>query len=91
MSSDNRHIPGKTKHIYWLKTRNLTFVILALWFVFSIIVPWNAHILNKYIFLEFPLGYYMISQGSLIAFVVLIFFQNWRQDQIDDHFGVGDE
>lgn len=47
--------------------------------------------LNAYTFIGFPLGYYFIVQGSLIVFVVLIFFQNWRQDQIDDEFGVGDE
>ena len=33
----------------------------------------------------------MIAQGSLIVFVLLIFFQNWRQDAIDDEFGFGEE
>ncbi len=33
----------------------------------------------------------MIAQGSLIAFVVLIFVHNWFQDKIDDEFGFGDE
>jgi tryptophan 2,3-dioxygenase len=35
-------------------------------------------------FLGFPLGYYFCVQGSLIAFVALIWIQNWRQDSIDD-------
>jgi putative solute:sodium symporter small subunit len=32
----------------------------------------------------------MAVQGSLAIFVVLIFFLNWRQDKIDDEFGLGD-
>ena len=75
---------------HWGKTRNLTFLVLALWVFFAIIVPWLAAPLNSLTFLGFPLGYYMSVQGSLIAFVALIWIQNWRQDQIDDEFGIGD-
>jgi len=42
-------------------------------------------------FLGFPLGYYLCVQGSLIVFVLLIWFQNWRQDTIDDEAGLGEE
>jgi len=76
---------------HWKKTRSLTFFVLALWAVFSMIIPWNAHNLNSItIFGGFELGYYMCVQGSLLAFVLLIFFQNWRQDAIDNEFGVGE-
>lgn len=80
----------EAKEQHWAKTRNLTILILALWFIFGILIPWNAQALNSMSFLGFPLGYYMCVQGSLIAFVVMIWFQNWRQDAIDDEFGVGD-
>ncbi len=76
---------------HWAKTRTLTFIVLGIWVVFSMIVPWNAHNLNSMSFLGFPLGYYMCVQGSLIVFVLLIFFQNWRQDAIDDEFGMNQE
>ena len=76
---------------HWEKTRNLTILVLAVWFVLAIVVPWLANALNSMTFLGFPLGYYMCVQGSLIGFVVLIWFQNWRQDGIDDEFGVADE
>ncbi|MGD1877644.1 MAG: DUF4212 domain-containing protein [Kiloniellaceae bacterium] len=80
---------AKTRH--WARTRNLTILVLVLWFIFAFIVPWFAKELNTFSFIGFPLGYYMIVQGSLIVFVVLIFFQNWRQDAIDDEAGVGEE
>ncbi len=76
---------------HWAKTRSLTILVLVLWVIFSMIIPWNAHSLNSISFLGFPLGYYMCVQGSLIVFVLLIWFQNWRQDAIDDEFGVGEE
>lgn len=74
------------KERHWLKTRNLTYIVLAIWAIFAFVLPWNAKALNSLSFLGFPLGYYMVVQGSLIVFVLLIVFQNFRQDAIDDEY-----
>ena len=74
----------KARH--WSKTRNLTILVLVIWAIFAFVLPWNAKGLNSMSFIGFPLGYYMVVQGSLIVFVVLIWFQNFRQDAIDDEF-----
>jgi len=79
-----------TRQRHWTRTRNLTYLVLIIWFVFAFILPWNAKALNEYTFLGFPLGYYFPVQGSLIVFVVLIWVQNWRQDQIDDEAGLSE-
>jgi putative solute:sodium symporter small subunit len=76
---------------HWVKTRNLTYVILVLWAIFSFVLPWNAHALNSIKFIGFPLGFYFTAQGSLIAFVLLIWVQNFLQDKIDDEYGMGEE
>ena len=78
----------QSRQRHWEKTRNLTFVVLALWALFAIILPYFAGSLNSMTFLGFPLGYYLCVQGSLAAFVIMIWVQNWRQDQIDDEFGI---
>lgn len=78
------------RQTHWAKTKNLTFAILVLWFIFSLALPWFARDLDAVTFLGFKLGYYMIVQGSLIAFVLLIVIQNMLQDKIDDEFGSGD-
>ena len=83
-------IDAGARERHWTKTRNLNTIVLILWVVFAIIIPWSAGSLNSVSFLGFPLGYYMCVQGSLIAFVALIWIQNWRQDQIDDEAGLGD-
>ncbi len=78
------------RRIHWSKTRSLTFVVLLIWFVFSLVVPWFAAELNSFSFLGFRLGMYFVVQGSLIIFVVLIVVQNLIQDRIDDEFGSGE-
>lgn len=75
---------------HWIRTRNLTFLVLAIWLIFAFVVHVFAGWLNSYSFMGFPLGYYLAVQGSLALFVVLIFFQNWRQDAIDEDYGHGD-
>ncbi len=80
----------RTRH--WERTRNLTIIVLVIWFVFALLVHWFAKSLNGVSFIGFPLGYYLAVQGSLIIFVLLIFFQNWQQDKIDTDAGLsGDE
>lgn len=76
---------------HWAKTRNLTIVILIFWVIFSFVLPWNAHALNATSFMGFPLGFYFTAQGSLIAFVLLIWIQNWLQDRIDDECGMHED
>lgn len=83
-----KNIQARQQH--WVKTRNLTFVVLAVWAVFALVLPYFASSLNSMSFLGFPLGYYFCVQGSLIAFVAIIWIQNWRQDAIDDEFGVSE-
>lgn len=91
MSDSSVNLTEAQKDQYWAKTRNLTIIALSIWFIFSLVVPWFAPQLNNITFLGFPLGYYMIAQGSLIVFVVTIFWQNWAQDRVDDEFGLGEE
>lgn len=82
-------INAEKRRVHWAKTRSLTFIVLALWFVFALVLPWFARELNAMSFLGFKLGYYFVVQGSLIAFVLLIVIQNLRQDTIDDEYGAG--
>ena len=39
----------------------------------------------------FPLGFYFAAQGSLIVFVVGLFWFAWRQNKIDEEFGVQED
>jgi putative solute:sodium symporter small subunit len=76
---------------YWSKTSRLMWTIMILWFVFSFGVHLFAVQLNTIKFLGFPLGFYMAAQGSLIAFVVLCFWNSSAQNKIDAEFGVRED
>jgi putative solute:sodium symporter small subunit len=65
--------------------------IMALWLFFSFIVPAFAVQLNSIVIAGFPLGFYMAAQGSLIAFVVLCFWNASAQNKIDQEFGVAED
>ena len=76
---------NKEKH--WGKTKNLMIITLIIWFIFSILIFMFGEELNTASFLGYPLAYYMSAQGSIVVFVVLIFWFANRQEKIDDEFG----
>jgi putative solute:sodium symporter small subunit len=95
------HTTGKEAHMaqltperreaYWRKTSRLMWTIMILWFFFSFVVHFFAVQLNSISFLGFPFGFYMAAQGSLIAFVVLCFWNARAQNKIDEEFGVSED
>ena len=76
---------------HWQKTKALMWICLAVWFFFSFVIHLFARSLNEIVIIGFPVGFYVAAQGSLIAFVILIFWFANRQNRIDDEFGVGEE
>ena len=79
------------REAHWRKTSRMMWTIMALWLVFSFVVHLFAVQLNNITFLGFPLGFYMAAQGSLIAFVVLCFWNARAQNKIDEEFGVAED
>ena len=79
------------REAYWNRTSRLMWIILVLWVIFSFAIPAFAVQLNSIKFLGFPLGFYMAAQGSLIAYVVLCFWNARAQNKIDEEFGVAED
>ncbi|PKP81541.1 MAG: DUF4212 domain-containing protein [Alphaproteobacteria bacterium HGW-Alphaproteobacteria-2] len=84
-------LPPEVAEAHWAKTRNLMWVALAIWAFFSFIIHFFVSALNGVTFLGFPLGFYMAAQGSLIVFVLLIFWFAHKQNKIDEEFGVAED
>jgi putative solute:sodium symporter small subunit len=76
---------------HWQKTTNLMFIHLGIWVFFGYIVHMFVNVLNKIVILGFPLGFYMAAQGSLIAFVVMLFVFAKQQDKIDRDHGYAED
>lgn len=86
------HAPADVQALtHWRRTRALMLITLAIWFVFSFVIHLFARSLNEIIIIGFPLGFYMAAQGSLIVFVVLIFWFAHRQNRIDEDCGLAEQ
>ena len=66
---------------------------LVIWFIFGYVVHMFVNTLNQYTIpvLQFPLGFYMAAQGSLIVFVLMLFVFAKQQDRIDRQHGVAED
>jgi putative solute:sodium symporter small subunit len=76
---------------YWNKTKSLMFTMLGLWVFFGYVIHMFVEQLNSIVSFGFPLGFYMAAQGSLIAFVVMLFWFARRQNAIDEEHGVHED
>ena len=82
---------SQSKEVHWERTKRLMYIHLTIWFIFSFVVHWFAPQLNKVSFMHFPLGFYMAAQGSLVVFVVQLFFFASQQAKIDRECGMAEE
>jgi putative solute:sodium symporter small subunit len=75
---------------YWKRTLNLTVVLLAIWFVVTFVMAYFAMDLHSIVIAGFPLSFYMAAQGSLIIYVVLIWFYARKMGALDREYGVAE-
>lgn len=82
---------SQTAGRHWRRTSVLMWIMMVLWAFFSFFIHMFVNDLNTINILGFPLGFYMAAQGSLIAFVVMLFIFAYRQDKIDRDEGVAEQ
>lgn len=82
----------KDPSAYWSANVRLILISLFIWalvsFGFGIILrPLLAGISVG----GTDLGFWFAQQGSIIVFLILIFFYAWRMNKLDQEFGVDEE
>ncbi|TRZ54886.1 MAG: DUF4212 domain-containing protein [Rhodocyclaceae bacterium] len=75
-------------HEYWSRNLKVTAILLAVWFVVTFVMGYFARELNGISILGFPLGFYMSAQGSLIIYVVIIWYYAHYMNNLDLEYGV---
>jgi putative solute:sodium symporter small subunit len=77
---------------YWRANLRLVAICLLIWFlcsyVFGILL---VEQLNTIRIGGFKLGFWFAQQGSILIFVVLIFFYAWRMNRIDQKYDVHED
>ena len=78
---------------YWQRNLRMTAILLAIWFVVTFVVSFYARELSGVTILGFPLGFYMGAQGSLVIYVLIIWFYAKYMNALDQEYDVheGDE
>jgi putative solute:sodium symporter small subunit len=87
----NRHGRNVDTQGYWRANLRLITTLLIIWFAVSYVPVLFVNQLNSLVIGGFPLGYYMGSQGSLVVFVLLIFYYAWRMGKLDREYGLDDD
>ena len=77
---------------YWAANVRLIIGVLTIWLGVTLLPILFVNQLNRIeVLTGFPLGYYMGAQGSLITFVILIFFYAWRMERLDQAYDIAQE
>jgi putative solute:sodium symporter small subunit len=76
---------------YWRRNLVVTAILLLIWFIATFVEGWYARDLNSISFLGFPLGFYMSAQGSLIIYVVIIWYYAHYMNKLDVEYNVQEE
>nr|WP_298057976.1 DUF4212 domain-containing protein [uncultured Halomonas sp.] len=76
---------------YWKANVRLIFGCLAVW----AFVSYGCAILFRPLLAGIPvggtdLGFWFSQQGSILTFIVLIFFYAWKMNKLDQKFGLGE-
>ena len=83
------HITEKHKE-YWSKNMRITGILLFIWFAATFIMGYFAKELATINFFGWPFSFYMAAQGSLIIYVLIIWYYARAMGKLDTEYGVAE-
>jgi len=72
---------------YWSKNLRVTAILLAIWFVATFVMSYYARELS-FNFFGWPFSFWMAAQGSLVIYVVIIWFYARYMNALDNEYDV---
>jgi putative solute:sodium symporter small subunit len=75
---------------YWSRNLRITAILMAVWFFVTYVIAFFARDLSFTIF-GWPFSFYMAAQGSLVIYVLIIWYYARYMSQLDREFGVEEE
>ncbi|HCX34538.1 MAG TPA: DUF4212 domain-containing protein [Rhodocyclaceae bacterium] len=73
---------------YWSKNLTITAVLMVIWFVVTFVIGYFGAELASITVLGFPFPFYMGAQGSLIIYVLIIWYYAHYMNKLDIEYGV---
>jgi len=75
---------------YWRKNLRITGILMFIWFVVTYVAAYFARDLN-FNFFGWPFSFWMAAQGSLVIYVLIIWFYASYMNKLDQEHGVAEE
>ena len=75
---------------YWNKNLRITGILMFIWFVVTYVAAYFARDLN-FNFFGWPFSFWMAAQGSLVIYVLIIWFYASYMNKLDQEHGVAEE
>ena len=73
---------------YWNRNLKITAVLLFIWFLVTFVMGYFAIPLAEINFFGWPLSFYMAAQGSLIIYVLILYYYAKKMRRLDVEYGV---
>ena len=77
-------------HEYWRRNLKVMAVLMALWFIVTFVVSYFARELS-FNFFGWPFSFYMAAQGSLIVYLLIVWYYARHMNTLDHEYGVDEE
>ena len=74
---------------YWSRNLRITAVLLAIWFVVTFVVAYNARDLS-FSFFGWPFSFWVAAQGALVVYCVIIWYYARYMGKLDEEYGVSE-
>jgi putative solute:sodium symporter small subunit len=71
---------------YWQKNLRMTAFLLAIWFVITYVVGYEARELN-FTFFGWPFSFWVGAQGALVIYVLIIGYYAHYMNNLDKEYG----
>ena len=75
---------------YWRKNLRITAILLAIWFIVTFVIGYFAIPLAEINFFGWPFSFYMGAQGSLIIYVIIIWYYARYMRKLDLEYDVAE-
>lgn len=75
-------------HEYWQRNLKVTSILLFIWFFVTFVIGYLARPLAEITILGFPFSFYMAAQGSLVIYVLIIWYYARHMNNLDNEYGV---
>lgn len=78
------------RQAYWRKNLQITGVLLMIWFIATFVVGFFARELTFSV-MGWPFSFWMGAQGSLIVYMLIIWYYARTMNRMDTEYGVAEE